>query len=103
MVGRRIVAVGQERFKNENTGRMEVAVQWIGLDNGAVISLTAAESHAEPYVHAVVRQSAKPRGHQCPTVVFPLAGEVGRCVDCGRAWTRAQIDSREAELRRRRP
>lgn len=28
--------------------------------------------------------------HQCGAVVFPLSGEIGTCVDCGRRWTRTE-------------
>lgn len=34
------------------------------------------------------------QGHRCGTVAFPLGGEVGTCVDCGKRWVRS--DRREA-------
>jgi hypothetical protein len=33
---------------------------------------------------------AHPKDMPCALLVFPLGGEVGTCVDCGRQWTRAE-------------
>lgn len=56
VIGRRIVRVRQARFLNRNTGQQETELRWLELDNGAIVSFTAGETHAGPYVDAVVRR-----------------------------------------------
>jgi hypothetical protein len=52
------------------------------------------------------RRGRAERNCRCATVVFPFAGEVGTCVDCGKRWTRtdraAAIRQAEQQQRRRR-
>jgi len=55
VIGRRIVAIGQERFTpRENESRQAISFNWISLDNGTVISFCAHESDDSPYVEATV-------------------------------------------------
>jgi hypothetical protein len=64
VVGKKIVGINQQRFYNRNTGRSEVGLDSIILDDGTTIIVGAAESHFEPFVwcDAVkTKKGAKPR------------------------------------------
>ena len=54
VIGRRIKRVRQSRFLNRNTGRVEISLDWLELDNGAVLSFSAAETDVAPYVAGTV-------------------------------------------------
>lgn len=57
IVGRRIVAIGQEQFKRrECQSDRETSFNWIKLDNETVISFCAHESDGGPYVAATVNK-----------------------------------------------
>jgi hypothetical protein len=92
VVGRRIVGVGQERFYNRNTGRHEVALNWLKLEDGTVISFSAGETECSPFVGADVRPAPGKRGgHACERVFIPAGSSVGRCTECDREWTTAEL------------
>jgi hypothetical protein len=43
----------------------------------------------------LIREAAR-LGHRCPTVIFPLGGDTGTCVDCGKKWTRTELSKRRS-------
>lgn len=57
VVGRRIVRICQRRFLNRNTGRVEVELVWMKLEDGTVMSFTACESHVAPFVTCTALQA----------------------------------------------
>ena len=59
VIGRRIVRIRQERFRNKNTGCLAISLCWIELDDGTLISFHAAESHVDPYVDAMLTKTSK--------------------------------------------
>jgi len=55
VIGRRIVAIGQSRFKPRDNDKTQViSFDWIALDNGTVISFCAHESDGAPYTEATL-------------------------------------------------
>jgi hypothetical protein len=53
VIGRRIVAVRQQRFSNyDHLGQMGYELQALVLDNGRSIYFSAVETEVEPYVDA---------------------------------------------------
>lgn len=56
VVGRRIVAVNQERVWNETLQRSDVALYSLVLDNGSHVVVMVAEDDPESYVRAWVQR-----------------------------------------------
>jgi hypothetical protein len=61
--GKRIVAIGQERFFNSHTERWDVSFNSITLEDGSRIIFSAGESETAPYAQATyypARQAVAP-------------------------------------------
>lgn len=59
VVGKRIVAVRQQRFKPRRYGDVRTALCSLALDDGTVLSFQACEGDAEPYVEGHVWKEGK--------------------------------------------
>lgn len=76
IIGRRIVAVKQQRFSNyEHLGEMGYSLDWLELDDGSAIYFSAVETEAEPFVEASLVKKA--RTHVSSSSVPGAAQAVG--------------------------
>jgi hypothetical protein len=60
VIGKRVVAIKQQRFYDQRSASWLNHLDWIKFDDGTVLSLLALETDVEPYVCPTIIKLTKP-------------------------------------------